>query len=218
MTRCFTRYAYTATLLLLLAAVLPAAGCVGAMTTVMYFLGANDIKAEYGGLRQKRVAVACRPVVDLEYRNSGVANDIARQLSQELGKNVSRIEMVDYRKVEQWTDENSWDDYLEVGRAVGADMVVGIDLEQFTIYQGQTLYQGKANYRIEVYDCASGELAYQKTPDQALWPPNSPIPASHKQEAQFRREFVWKLADQIARHFYDHDRYEHFAEDAEVLN
>ena len=32
-------------------------------------------------------------------------------------------------------------------RRLNADMVVGIDLEEFSLYQGQTLYQGKANVR-----------------------------------------------------------------------
>ena len=37
-----------------------------------------------------------------------------------------------------------------------ADMVVGIDLEGFSLFQGQTLYQGKANATVRVYDCQQG--------------------------------------------------------------
>ena len=38
-----------------------------------------------------------------------------------------------------------WEEYVEVGKAMKADMVVGVELEKFSIYQAQTLYQGKAN-------------------------------------------------------------------------
>ena len=36
-------------------------------------------------------------------------------------------------------------------------------------------------------------------------------------EAEFRREFVAVLADQIARHFYAHDPYADLAQDAAAL-
>ncbi len=65
----------------------------------------------------------------------------------------------------EWADENNWDEYVEIGKALNADMVVGLDLEEFSLYQGQTLYQGKANIKIPVYDVAQGkEPVFERQP------------------------------------------------------
>ena len=118
----------------------------------------------------------------------------------------------------KWTDENTWEEYTEVGKAMKADMVVGIDLESFSLFQGQTLYQGKANATIRVYDCQErGKMVFEKELPQAIYPPNSAVPTSERTEAEFRREFVAVLADQIARHFYAHDPYADVAQDASAL-
>ena len=68
---------------------------------------------------------------------------------------MPKIKTVNQRKVAKWTDENTWEEYAEVGKAMKADMVVGINLEGFSLFQGQTLYQGKANATVRVYDCAT---------------------------------------------------------------
>ena len=205
--------------LAVLAVTVSAGGCTAVLTTAMYLLGGLDVPAEFDGMREQRVAVVCRPLVQMKYRNAGASKDLAREVSKLLGRNVAKIEMVDYRKVAEWIDENSWDDdYAEIGRALEADLVLGIDLTAFDIFQGQTLYQGNANYAMTVYDCKTGEAVYETTPDPVLWPPNTGIPTSEKQESQFRRKFVEVLADQIARHFYAHDPHAHFAEDATVFD
>jgi hypothetical protein len=91
-------------------------------------------------------------------------------------------------------------------------------LEGFSIFQGQTLYQGKANATIRVYDChKNGKVAFEKILPQSVYPPNSAVPTSDRLEAEFRREYVAVLADQIARHFYAHDPYADMAQDAAAL-
>jgi len=210
---CRARRIVAATLVL---ATLAASGC-APILTVLYLAGGADTPAEFPGLKKKKVVVACRPMVQLQYRDANVSNSLARQVGQLLRKNVSKIQVVDYAKVEQWLDSNTSDSYVEIGRALDADMVVGIDLLDFSVYQGQTLYQGKANYTIKVYDCTTGELVFDKKPDQSVWPPNSAVPTSEKQESEFRQRFVGVLADEIARRFYSHDPRVNFASDATAL-
>ncbi len=125
--------------------------------------------------------------------------------------------MIDQRKVNKWTDENTWDEYREVGKAMKADMVVGIDLESFGLYEGQTLYQGKADATVRVYNCHDGKMVFEKILPQSVYPPNSGVPTSDRREPEFRREFVAVLADQIARHFYAHDPHADLAQDAMAL-
>jgi len=93
-----------------------------------------------------------------------------------------------------------------------------VDLEQFDIYQDQTIYQGTANVTIKVFDCHTDELVFEKILPQVVYPPNTGIPATDKQERQFRREFVSVVADQIARHFYPHDAHADFAQDTLLLD
>lgn len=194
-----------------------AGGCTSALFTVAYLIKGNDAPAECDKLKDKRVVVVCRPVVALQYRNARVEHDLAEQVGALLRRNVPKIKMIDHRKAAEWMDENTWDEYVEVGKALGADMVVGIDLEQFSLLQGQTLYQGRATVHLQVFDCKTGEVVFDKRPRQTVYPPNRVVPTSEKPEGEFRREFVRVLADQIARHFYDHDPHADIALDARAL-
>jgi len=192
------------------------AGCTNVLFTAAYLLKGNDVPAECKALRDKRVAVVCRPVVELQYRNARTDQDLA-ELVAVLLKKVPKIKVVDQRKVAKWLDENTWEEYVEVGKAVGAEMVVGIDLERFELMKGQTLFQGRANATLKVYDCKSGELVFEKRLPQSVYPPNREVSTLSKPEAEFRREFLRVLADQLARHFYDHDPYADYALDAKTI-
>jgi hypothetical protein len=204
--------------LVLAAVTLPAAGCRSALATAMYLFKGTDVPADFEELKGKKVAIVCRPLVTLQYRDANVARDLAKQVSLLLQKNVPKIQTIDQRKVAKWIDENTWEEYPEVGKAMKADMVVGVDLEAFGLFQGQTLYQGKANVTVHVFDChQGGKEVYEKTLPQSVYPPNAGIPTSDRLEPEFRHEFVGVLADQIGRHFYAHDPYADIGQDARSL-
>jgi len=205
-------------LLTLLATLVAAGGCISGLATAVWLIKGPNISAEFDGLRDKRVVVVCRPATSSLYANPNVAKDISRHISRLLSRHLRKIEVVDQRKVAEWIDTNTWEDYTEVGEALQADMVVGIDLEQFSIYQGQTLFQGKADFSIEVCDCATGEVVFEKDLPLVAYPPNHVISTSDMQESDFRREFVEVLSDQIARHFYPHDPRAYFAMDATAMH
>ena len=201
----------------LLAAVTVAGGC-NVLPTLMYITGADRVPAAYEGLEEKTVAVVCRPPATLQYRNATASTELAKQVGILLKQNVKKIQIIEQRKVAEWTDENDWDDYTEIGRAVAADMVVGIDLEHFSLHEDQTLLQGKASVQINVYDVKNGEEAvFEKALPQILFPPNSPIAASDKPESEFRRQFIQVLAAQIAKHFFAHESHLDFANDSTAL-
>jgi len=194
------------------------AGCVGALTTAAYLLRGTDVPAEFTGLKGKKVAVVCQPMVAMQVRNSTVARDLARQLSTLLQQNVSRIQVISSQKVENWMDQNQWEDFLQIGQALQADMVVAVELEQFNLYQSQTLYQGQTSLVVKVIDChAGGKVVFERALSQVRYPPNHSIPTWEKPEAQFRREFIAHLADLIGRYFYGYDPYRDFAQDATFL-
>lgn len=208
--RGFPRCVRPTLLFWLLASLAAATGCTSALATAMWLVHGPNVDPEFDVFREKKVAVVCR-TLDFQYQFPTVPKDLARGVSLLLRQNVRKIEVVDARKVEEWMDNNSWEEYTEVGKALDADLVLGIDLEGFSIYEGQTLYQGKANLSVKVYDCHTGELLVEKRLPRSVFPPNSPVPTDEMQEVEFRRKFVGELAGQLGRHFYPHDPHAYFA-------
>jgi hypothetical protein len=207
-----------ALILALVMAMLPALGCRTGLVTAMFLLKGTDVDPDFAGLKGKKVAVVCRPLVTLQYRNANAARDLAQEITLLLQQKVPKVQVVDQRKVAKWIDENTWEEYPEVGKALKADLVVGVDLEGFNIFQGQTLYQGKANATVHVYDCRQGgKEVFTKVLPPSVYPPNTGIPTSDRLEAEFRREFVAVLADQIGRYFYTHDPHADLAQDVSAL-
>jgi hypothetical protein len=199
------------------AVLLAQGGCATALSTALWVVKGHNVKAEYGELKGKRVAVVCRPLVELEFRSAHAHEQIAQEVGRLLDTNIRSIDIVDARDIAQWTDEHDWDDYVELGKSVDADMVLVIELEDFNLYQGQTLYQGRARVSLSVYDVAEeGKVVWSKALPQTLYPPNTGIPTD-RPEDDFRRVFVGALGEEIARHFYPHDPMMDFARDSTVL-
>ena len=212
------RYRYLLAALALAAVLVPAAGCTNFLTLAVYMIKGTDSPAEFNCFKKKRVLVVCQPMAELEYRSGTAPHDLAREVGSLLQKNVRKIEVVDQREVDKWIDEHSWEEYAEIGHALKADMVLGLDIEDFQIRKGPTLYQGKANVTMHVIDCNDGDKEIVNRPlPQSVYPPSVGIPMTDRQENQFRREFVLILADQIARHFYPYDHFKYHALDAAAL-
>ncbi len=218
MDRTTLRFGTLATAIMLVAVAISTVGCRTALTTAAYLIKGTNIDAEYEGLEGKRVVVVCRPVADLTFSSPTVDRDLAQEVGRLLQKNVKKIKVVPQREVSQWADENLWNDYVEVGQALEADIVVGIDLYSFRTLLDQTLYQGQANAGVRVFDCkTAGDPIFEREIPQSTYPPNVGIPTSDRPESAFRREFVNVLADQIGRYFYAHDQYADYALDAKAM-
>jgi hypothetical protein len=123
--------------------------------------------------------------------------------------------MVSPAEVDNWIDKNDWDDFKELARAVRAEKVVYIEMNDFELYKGTTLYQGQADVTVTVYDMKNnGRLSWDRHLGEILYPSNSGIPAQDKPVQQFEREFVAIVATRIAENFYKHDANSSFAMDA----
>jgi hypothetical protein len=218
MDRCHQSGARSLVSLMLACSLVVSAGGCAAAAAAFYIVKGTDVSAEYKGLVGKRVAVVCRPAASLQYGKTAVAKEMAEAVSALLRANVRKIEVVPRQDIDEWMDENTWDEFSEVGEAVDADLVVAIEMDSFSLYQGQTTYQGRSGVRIAVYDMEKqGEIVFEKGPPEFLYPPNIGMPTFEKQEQQFRREFVAAAAKDIAQHFYDHDSRVEFAADADAF-
>jgi hypothetical protein len=187
------------------------------LPALAYVIDPEDVDPEFEGLEGQRVAVICR-ASSLEYAHPTVSRDLAVRVAALLRAKVRKVEVVDERELADWVDKHDWHDYREVGRALKADMVVGIDLERFELSRGSTLLQGIADVRLAVYDVQENTKVWEPSrPISVKFPPNSPYAAADRQEDDFRRQFLGVLAERVARHFYEYDSRKDFALDSTVL-
>jgi hypothetical protein len=194
------------------------AGCTKLLTTAMVIIKGTDTEAEFQGLKNKRVAIVCRPLVELQYSSGGVGNDIAKQMGLLISAKMRKVEIIDPDRVAEWADTHTWDDFTEIGEALDADVIIGVDLQEFKIYQSQTLYQGRAKTQIKVSDVEdNGKIIFQKHVPQIVYPPNSGVPTAEMAEEEFRRDFVAVVADQLGRYFYAYDHRADYARDVEAM-
>jgi hypothetical protein len=198
------------------ATMLTSSGCAPILATGIYvFQGGNVVPPEYDGLEEERVVVVCRPPSSHEYHHAGASRAISQQVSELLVDNVKDVDVVNPREVDNWLDESDWGDFKELARAVHADKVVYIELNEFELYKGKTLYQGQTDLSVTIYDMKNkSRIDWDRHLGQILYPTNSGIPAQDKPVQQFEREFVSIVATRIAENFYKHDANSAFAIDA----
>ncbi len=200
-------------LVALLLVPLATTGC-STLLTVAYLVQPADVPAEFAELKGKKVAVVCRPIIELEFTDAGSARELASLVGLQIEQNVRRSDVVGQHEVARWIDENAWVDYQTVGKALEADYVVGIDLEEFRFHEGSTLYRGRATAHVKVYDLEEKKLVFQKRIDDFAFPANNAIPAADRSEAEFRSLFLQMLSQRISRLFYAYESREVFAEDS----
>lgn len=193
-------------------------GCTGALFSAMYLWKGNNVPAECDKLKDKKIVVVCRPLMEMEYKLSGATNEIAREVGNLIQANVKKARVVPQQEVHAWVDENSWDEHVQVGKALKADLVVGIDLGSFGLLQSQTVYQGQAALTVTVYDMQKGgEAIFEKEMPNHVYPPNTGVPTNGMPIDEFRRLFVGELSEEIAVLFYPHDAHRNFGKDGVAL-
>lgn len=198
-------------------ACLASTGCIQSLlaTSIYFWQGGNVVPAECEALEKQRIVVLCRPPASHEYRNAGAARAIGARVSAMLEKNVKGVDVVSPKEVDNWVDEQDWDNFKDLGRAVKATRIVYIELDDFDLYKGTTLYQGTADVAISVYDMENRDkLIWDRRLGQVLFPKNSGIPASDKPVQAFEQQFVEIVSTQIAEHFYKHSPNASYALDA----
>ncbi len=195
------------------------AGCTSALVTGAYLIRGMETPAEFDEFKEKKVAVVCRPLVQLQYSSADAADLLAREVGGLMKQKVKKIDLVSAQKVEEWSDEHEWDEFPQVGKALKTDYVVGIELEEFSLYQGQTIFQGRARVKVVVHDMKKkGEPVYEKHLQRIVYPPNGGVATSDKTEDQFRREFTAVIAERIGRSFYPFDHRDDYSMDSRVLD
>lgn len=206
-------------LLLLVALLLPVtSGCVGLAAHLLYMINGRPIKAAFPGMEGKRVAVVC--ISNSSAMGPGTeARLVAQSITLLLNKEVPDIELVHPDEVANWMDNNDWDqvDYREIGRGVRADLLLAVELDRFRLYEGSTIFRGRADLRAMVLDMKKdGLVVFERESQDYSFPSAGGHHTTDSTESKFRRAFIRQLARHVARNFYDYDMVEEFGPDADM--
>jgi hypothetical protein len=194
-------------------------GCVGLLTNLLY--DGHMIPAKYNGLKQQKVAVVCVSN-DSIHSPYSTCTLLARKVQGLLQAKVKSIEIVDEDRVADWIDNHDWDqvnyDYRKMGRGVRADKVVAVELASFSLHEGGTMYKGRCEVNVAVYDIANGGkkvLVLDGSP--IVYPANGGQSTATRSDRQFRDQFLNVVAHEVAKNFYRHDLKEDMALDATYI-
>jgi len=195
-------------------------GCAGFLSQMNYMIKGHDVEPAYDGLNGKRVAVVCvsdNSAYGPDTLTYVVAQAVGIRLANGL-KNGGQV--IAPARIEEWMDSNDWNEteYVELGKGVDADMVVAIEIASYSLTEGSTLFKGKADVTVTVYDIdKDGQVPYSATPQHFVFPKHG-RPAIQTTEREFEAFYLSQLTTMIADHFLVHSRLESVARDAATIN
>ncbi len=206
-------------LIVVLLSMAASGGC-GLLSGMLYAVRGEKVPAEYAEFKNKKVAVVA--VSDTSpYRDDDVAaRMLARQVSETLQTEVKKIELIDEDEIDKWRDSHGWDntDYAALGKGVGADQVLVIEIADMRLRDGATLYKGRAAVTTTVYDVATGKRPFRRHLEEFTYPVTTGQYTSETTEPRFRRTFIMMLAQRVSRYFYDYNYEDTFALDAKIAS
>ncbi|PHR95410.1 MAG: hypothetical protein COA78_30165 [Blastopirellula sp.] len=192
------------TLALVCCVLLSQVGC-NLFATMMY--DGEHVPAAYSELEEKKVAVVCISGRS-SFNEDSVSRDIATGVESMLTMNVDKIEIIPQQKIDDWKDRNGSEttEARLIGKDVGADMVIAIDLAQFELSNNPSMLKGNAKFSMAVYDMnQKGKLVYKQHSKSIIFPRNGSISTASQSEEEFRRNFVNLMVFKIARNFYKYN-------------
>ena len=213
-------------LLLLIPLILTFAGCLGAILTPIALIKGRDEPPKYNILLRGdvRVVVVPRSAAFNAFELQNAPNEIARHVNHLLDTKTKnkKLRVVEQRRVEAWLDDvnNNFDSFLDIGRDVNADIVIGFTIAGFQIRDPRNPYliQGKCTVHVEAFDVATGRLVASET-FTIIDPPSVPLHATNANvERAFRQDFTLVIAQHIAALFHPHVPHEIQRINADSIN
>lgn len=192
-------------------------GCVRIAANLIHAIKGNDIPAEYSGLTDKRVALICS--VDGAVASEATSSVLGSYISSALQQNLPKATFVKQEEVDRWLEIEGWssNDALAIGKGVKADQVVSVQVTNFKLREGATLYRGSCDIRVSVYDInADGRLAFVREIDEHAFPRVGGTPVSDTTDAKFRSIYLHLVATKVASLFHPSDPTAEYALDAKA--
>ena len=193
-------------------------GCQALLATFMVLTGGMEKKAKYKFFKGKTVAIVCLSDKMTDSRYDDVPRDLAKYVGLHLGQNVKKIEIIPPGTVNKWLDrhDDEVEDYQQLGKDVGADMVLAVYLDSFetSSLSSPGSFQGRAETSFTVYDVKTGGTLASESLPEHVYPPNLLAQATDIKESEFKKRYLFQLSKAIACYFYSHDPRENMAMDA----
>lgn len=204
------RYARTSLFLFLGAALSVSAGCDAMGVVADVIAGPQRIDAVYDLPKVKTVVLVDDP------RDLLTSNDLPNRIAGRIGDDLTRE-----KKVSQVIGPQVLSDLAaknpdfggwaldKVGRQVGADQVIYVVVQSFTLAQNNEMYEPKAAVTVKVLDVGSSKRLFPlNNPDGravvASERPESRDGASPATDAIIARRLADNLAERVGQLFYDH--------------
>ncbi len=192
-------------------------GCAAYTANLLYLIQGTTKPAECDKLEDKIVAVVCVSEAG-DYGPDDSTQRIARSVGKLLAINVDGIKVIHHGKVNDWLDHNEdgSTNFRRLGKDLEAEMVLAISISDYSLHEGQTLYKGRADVQLELYDLAEagGEIVWEDTHYGFSFPHNSGLHISSMKQAKFEQLFIRELTVAIARHFHSYEAISDVARDA----
>lgn len=214
-----TRISSASSLALLLAVLISSTGCIGAISQLIYVVKGTNVEPSYSGLEDSTVAVVC--VSDASaYGPDMLTTTVAQAVAMKMHRTGRDINVIPATTINDWIDRNGWDesDFVKLGKGVGAEKVVAIEIGAYSIHEGSTLYKGRTDLSVTVYDLQKdGTIDFMYGPTEYSFPKNG-RPAIQTSDRQFEAFFLANLTENIAHQFCPYDRVDEVARDAMSLD
>jgi len=180
-----------------------------------YLFGGNQrsVEAEFEGLEDKKVAVVIYTDQRTQYEFPDLNLTLSSAISGRIEDNVDGVEIIPPTKIARFQDENIyWDemDKTELGKALGADYIVFVPLEEFStrLPDSAYLYRGRVTCQPTVHD-VSKPLRQSRVHEfekiRVVYPEHEPAGLATDNDRQIRAKTEQIFADRVAWKFYDHD-------------
>jgi hypothetical protein len=142
-----------------------------------------------------------------------LAEALAQQIRQMTEENREKVTIVKPRLVEEYKNTNpNWKslDPEQVGRYFKADYVIGLEIDQFSLYEPkayQTLYRGRTHILVSLVDVHNPDETQQPREFTDIYPGDlrggvdTDVPVT-----LFRQQFVSHIARRMSFYFVNHQK------------
>jgi hypothetical protein len=182
------------------------------MAYLLFGSQGQEVKAEFDGLSGKTVAVVVYTDQRTQYEYPDLNLTLSSAICGRLKDNVKKIKLIPATRVVHYQDQNIyWPemDKTELGKALGADYVIYLPLEEFAtrVPDSSYLYRGRATCEPSVYDVSKPprEARVKKLDKiRVQYPDHEPSGMVTENDRQIRAETEARFAERVAWKFYKH--------------
>ncbi len=160
---------------------------------------------------EKTVLIVSTTPEFLRLKNSAVDRDITEGVYRRFRR--KEIKCISPSKVDSWLGRvgGFWEDPSEIAEEFETDYIIHFDLDSISYVEENSVgfYRGKAHGQVKVYAVREvggkrGAFLIFEHEYKTAYPNHYPISADNMSQRAFAEKFTKRIADELARLFYDY--------------